>query len=230
VGNPPDKPSSRAKQVVHHPGAISDPSEIVVPPPHIREDANERGYMGTFQDSKEAAETQTQYVRLPVDIMRLVYQIVNDPQEVYGGNAAAFFRHAAYELIYAHYERRLGKRNAPQIVQYLRQVELAREHAWEMHAVRGLKDFIRGFTMFLAQAIEHRNSMDVHRKLDGLATLMQKSKSDTWTAEFKGLIRHDSTIRAAVNFLTREWTDSEDRWKRKQQERWSAWLQGLEEV
>lgn len=186
--------------------------------------------MGTFQDARDAAETQTQYVRLPVDIMRLIYQIVNDPQEPYSGNVAAYFRHAAYELTYAHYERRLGKRNVPQIVQYLRQVELAREHAWEMYAVRGLKEFIRGFTMFLAQALEHRNAMDIHRKLDGLNNLMQRSKSDTWTAEFKGLLRHDAVVTAAVNFLVNEWTESEDVWKRQQQERWSSWLQGLKEV
>lgn len=227
---PPDKPASRAKQVIRHPGALANASEIVTPKPHAREDADERGYMGVFQDAKDAAETQTQYVRLPTDIMHLIYQIVNDPQEVYGGNAAAFARHAIYELIYVHFERRQGKRNAPHIVQYLRQTELAREQAWEMHSVRGLKEFVRGMTLFLAQAIEHKNVMDVQRKLEGFSTLLQRSTSDTWTSEFQALLRGDAVITAAVNLLVREWTESEDAWKRQQQERWSSWLQGLKEV
>lgn len=227
MGHPPDKPASRAKQVIRHPGALANISEVVVPEPHVREGADDRGYMGVFQDAKDAAETQTQYVRLPTDIMHLIYQIVNDPQEVYGGNAAAFARHAIYELLYVHFERRQGKRSAPHIVQYLRQTELAREQAWEMHSVRGLKEFIRGMTLFLAQAIEHKNVMDVHRKLSGFNTLLQQSTSDTWTSEFKGLLRGDAVVTAAVNLLVKEWTESEDAWKRQQQEHWSSWLQGL---
>jgi len=200
-----------------------------VPEPHIREDADERGYLGVFQGAEDASETQTQYIRLPVDIMHLIYQIVNNPEEVYAGNAAAFCRHAVYELLFAHFERRKGRREAPQIVQYLRQIELAREQTWEMHAVRGLKEFLRGMSMFLAQAIEHKNVMDVHRKLDGFNRLLLQSTSDTWSAQFRSLLRADPVITKAVNLLVDKWTDSEDSWKRQQQEQWSSWLQGLRE-
>lgn len=227
--HPPDKPDSQARYNIRNPGALQHIEDIVVPEPHIREDADERGYLGVFQGAEDASETQTQYIRLPVDVMHLIYQIVNNPEEVYAGNAAAFCRHAVYELLFAHFERRKGRREAPQIVQYLRQIELAREQTWEMHAVRGLKEFLRGMSMFLAQAIEHKNVMDVHRKLDGFNRLLLQSTSDTWSAQFRSLLRADPVITKAVNLLVDKWTDSEDSWKRTQQENWSSWLQGLRE-
>lgn len=229
MDHPPIKPKALAVYNVKNASALTNLNDPALPEPHVRDDSDERGYIGIYETAADIAESRSVWTRVPTALYSLICQIATDPEEVYAGSVGAFIRHAIFELLYVHYERRMGRRGIPEIVQYLRQMELTRGLAWEMYATRGLKDLTRALTTRLAQCIEAESAMDIDRTLDDFNRLLQGSTSDTYSAQFKQLLRSDSVIVKAINLLVAKWTDSEDVLKRQKQEKWSSWLQGLME-
>ena len=200
-----------------------------MPEPHIRDDADERGYMGIFVPARDQVETQSLYVRFPVPLVHMMYEIVNDPREVYRGSTAAFMRHAVYEMLYQHLERRRGDRGNPEILGYMKQQQILRRRAFETFGREGQETALRSLEQFLTSAMDIGAAMDIHQHVLDIYSMIKESPNETWSLSLKSLVSKSAPIHRAVDFLVRKWQNSEDSWKREQATKWEQWWQSLED-
>jgi hypothetical protein len=201
---------------------------MIVPEPHIRPDAADRGYTGIMPE-REVETSKVISFRLSNRMMEQLYAILGDERFPYGRNPANFFRHATYELLYVCYMLMLGERGAPETIQFMESQRMLKKNAFIAAQVLDMAANFHSDEVFLVHAVERGTTMEIHRHLEDIATLYADSPSETWRLEYQGLIARSAAVQAAINHVVHTWTGHKDSWKREQAARWESWWAAVSE-
>jgi hypothetical protein len=201
---------------------------MVVPEPHIRPDAGDRGYSGIMPE-REVETSKVMSFRLSNRMIEYLYGIVGDDIFPYGRNPANFFRHAVYELLWVCFMIKQGERGVPETLQFMESQRMLKKNSFIAAQILDMAAMFRSEEIFLVHAVEVGQSAEINRHLEDIAELYTKSASETWKLEYQGLIGRSAAVQAAINHIIQAWTGHKDTWKRQQATRWESWWASMTE-
>lgn len=226
---PADRPRVRAIANIQYPRRVRNLGNMALPPPHMDEEAMGQGWLGAdvYGSREESAESQSMYCRFPIPAMEMMRDICLELSDIYQGNISAFIRHAVYELLWLHLQRRNNEGKDPASLRWLANIRALRHWAFSLDSERQQLKFLQSLEEHLAKAVHLKLINQVNTNLSELREMLSWKQSEAGLHEFRLAVGKSEVIGSAIDAVVKAWARSESKHEQKEAQEWEAWWDNL---